>query len=118
MATSKLTSTDKSDDSAAKVSAQSKRVRSRRRTMVQNVLLIWLNSNIDGQNADYQNTLTQLRNVVYIINTYMDGHQCVEFLQTMKNDKVYMIISGSLGQHIVPWVHSIFIFRDNEKHHE
>jgi tetratricopeptide (TPR) repeat protein len=92
--------------------------------MVQNVLLIWLNNNIDDNNDDCHNTVTQLRRVIHNINTYTDGDQCVEFLEMMDQEKACMIISGSLGQHIVPRVHhmyqvdSIFIFCGNKKHHE
>jgi tetratricopeptide (TPR) repeat protein len=92
--------------------------------MVQNVLLLWLDNNIDDNNDDCRNTVTQLRRAVHNINKFTDGDECVEFLQSMDNDKACMIISGSLGQHIVPRVHdmsqmdSIFIFCGNKKRHE
>ncbi|CAF1424907.1 unnamed protein product [Adineta steineri] len=91
---------------------------------MQNVLLIWLDSSIDETNDDYKNTIKQLRRVVNDINTFRDDDKCLEFIQTVVNKKACMIISGSLGQHIVPRVHnmsqidSIFIFCYNEKHHE
>ena len=91
---------------------------------VQNVLLIWLDSNIDETNADCQNTITKLRCAVNDISTYTNGDECLEFIQTVVDNKVCMIISGSLGQHIVPHVHnmsqvdSIFIFCGNKKYHE
>ena len=92
--------------------------------MVQNVLLIWLDSNIDNNSTDCQNTISQLRRTVNTINTFTDGEQCIHFLQNMDNEKACMIISGALGQHIVPRVHtmsqvdSIFIFCGNKKYHE
>jgi tetratricopeptide (TPR) repeat protein len=92
--------------------------------MVQNVLLIWLDSNIDENSTDCRNTITQLRRVVNTVMNFTDGEQCVEFLENMNNEKACMIISGALGQHIVPRVHSmsqvdsIFIFCSNKKHHE
>jgi tetratricopeptide (TPR) repeat protein len=92
--------------------------------MVQNVLLIWLDSNIDDNNEDCRNTVVQLRRVVNDINTFGDCEQCIQFINTINDNKVCMIISGSLGEHIVPRVHnmyqvdSIFIFCGNEKRHE
>jgi tetratricopeptide (TPR) repeat protein len=92
--------------------------------MVQNVLLIWLDQNIDDNSADCRNTIAQLRRTVNTINTFTDGEECIHFLENMDNEKVCMIISGSLGQPIVPRVHnmsqvdSIFIFCGNKKHHE
>ncbi|CAF1029056.1 unnamed protein product [Adineta steineri] len=91
---------------------------------VQNVLLVWLDSNIDETNGDCQNTITKLRRAVNDINTYTNGDECFEFIQTIVDKKVCMIVSGSLGQHIVPRVHnisqvdSIFIFCGNKKYHE
>jgi hypothetical protein len=92
--------------------------------MVQNVLLIWLDKNIDDNSADCRNTITQLRRAVNTIKKYTDGEECIQFLETINNEKVCMIISGALGQHIVPRVHSmsqvdsIFIFCGNKKYHE
>ncbi|CAF0899916.1 unnamed protein product [Adineta steineri] len=91
---------------------------------MQNVLLIWLDNNIDGNNDDCQNTITKLRCIVNDISTFIDDDQCFEFIQTVVDKKVCMIISGSLGQHLVPRVHnmtqvdSIFIFCGNKKYHE
>ena len=92
--------------------------------MVQNILLIWLDINIDVKNEDCANTVTQLRRVVNDINTFTDGEDCIQFIDTINDNKVCMIVSGSLGQHIVPRVHnmsqvdSIFIFCGNKKYHE
>ena len=108
-------------------SAHSKGAGARRRAdikMVQNVLLIWLDNNIDDNNEDCRNTVTQLRRVVNDINTFTDGEECIQFIEDINDNKVCMIISGSLGQHIVPRVHnmsqvdSIFIFCGNKKRHE
>jgi tetratricopeptide (TPR) repeat protein len=92
--------------------------------MVQNVLLIWLDNSIDDDNEDCQNTVSQLRRVVNDINTFTDADQCIEFLQIIYNEKACMIISGSLGQDIVPRIHnmsqvdSVFIFCGNKQRHE
>ncbi|UJR24428.1 hypothetical protein I4U23_005804 [Adineta vaga] len=91
---------------------------------VQNVLLIWLDSNINNGSKDCQNTITQLRHVVNDVKTYTDGKHCIQFLETIEDRKACMIISGSLGQHIVPRAHnvsqvdSIFIFCGNKHRHE
>ncbi|CAF1070622.1 unnamed protein product [Adineta steineri] len=115
------TSINKSDGTT-NAPAVSKGAEGRQR--IQNVLLIWLDSNIDETNDDYQHTIAQLRQAVNDINTFTDGDQCLEFIQTVVDNKVCLIVSGSLGQHIVPHVHnmsqvnSIFVFCGNKKHHE
>ncbi|CAF1307243.1 unnamed protein product [Adineta steineri] len=108
-------------------SAVSKDAAGRRRInmqRMQNVLLIWLDSNIKETNDDCQNKITQLRQAVNDINTFTDVDQCFEFIETIVDKKACMIISGSLGQHFVPFVHSMsqidsmFIVCDNQKQHE
>ena len=92
---------------------------------VQNIVLIWLDNNIDEENnADCRNTVTQLRRLINTINTFTNGEECIEFIETINNEKICMIISGSLGKHMVPRVHnlsqvdSIFIFCANKTKHE
>ncbi|CAF1283859.1 unnamed protein product [Adineta steineri] len=91
---------------------------------MQNVLLIWLDNDINENNANCNNTIKQLKRVFNNINTFTNSNQCVEFIQTINNNKVCMIVSGSLGQHIVPHVHNmsqvdaIFIFCNNPGWHK
>jgi len=91
---------------------------------IQNASVIWLDSNINEKNEDCHNTINQLRRVVNTINTFTDTDQCIQFIKNIVDKKTSLIISGSLGQHIVPHVHnlsqvdSIFIFCANRKRHE
>jgi hypothetical protein len=89
--------------------------------MVQNVHLIWLDASIDEENhADVHNTIIQLRRIINTISTFTNVEQCIEFLESIKNNKACMIISASLGEHMVPLVHnrsqvdSIFILCRNK----
>ncbi|CAF3420436.1 unnamed protein product [Rotaria socialis] len=94
--------------------------------MVQNVLLIWLDKNINlGKSKDNQNTMRSLRGVVNTIETFTDGEKCIEFIKTVQNnDKICIIVSGSYGETIVPPIHSmpqvdsIFVFCNNKSFHE
>ncbi|CAF4002285.1 unnamed protein product [Adineta steineri] len=122
----KLTATNESDDAINKYPFPEDAERRRRTNIqrMQNVLLIWLDSTIDETNDDCKNTIKQLRRAINDTNIFTDGDQCLEFIKTIVDKKACMIISGSLGEHIVPRVHNmsqvdlIFIFCDNEKHHE
>ena len=93
--------------------------------MVQNVLLIWLDKNIDEENNDdCRNSINQLRRVINSVNSFTDNDECVTFLSEIKDEKACMIISGSPGQHIVSMiqdmsqVNSIFMFCGDKTHHE
>ncbi|CAF1153398.1 unnamed protein product [Adineta steineri] len=91
---------------------------------MKNVLLIWVDSNINENNTDCSNTIKQFKRVVNNVHAFTDSEECVEFVQTITNNKVCMIISGSLGKHIVPHVHNmsqvdtIFIFCSNKEWHK
>ncbi|CAF1063484.1 unnamed protein product, partial [Adineta steineri] len=91
---------------------------------MKNVLLIWVDSNINENNTDCSNTIKQFKRVVNNVHTFTDSEECVEFVQTITNNKVCMVISGSLGKHIVSRVHNmsqvdtIFIFCNNKEWHK
>ncbi|CAF0793340.1 unnamed protein product [Adineta steineri] len=123
MATSKFSDTN-TIYPASDVSTCTTETRRMNMQRMQNVLLIWLDNNINENTADCSNTIKQLKRVVNNINTFTDGDQCVEFIQTINNNKVCMIVSGSLGKLIVPHVHdmsqvdTIFIFCNNQEWHK
>lgn len=91
---------------------------------VQNFVLVWLDTNIDKVNdTDCRNTIQQLQKVVNTINTFTDANQCINFITNTTDEHIFMIISGTLGEIIVPTIHNIFridsiyIFcRDELKH--
>ena len=123
MASNKLSSmkTTQQNDETLK---ETRPRRHRNLDKIQNVFLIWLDGNIDDNNEDCQDTMTQLRRIVSDLNTYTDGDQCIQFIETINDRKACMIISGYIGQHIVPRVHnmsqvdSVFIFCGDKKRHE
>ena len=92
--------------------------------MVQNIFLIWLDSNIDQNNSDCQNTLSHLAHVASIINVFTDAEKCIRSLGDVTDAKASMIISGSLGRKMMPRLHvlsqmdSIFILCGNKSYHE
>ncbi|UJR38655.1 hypothetical protein I4U23_031321 [Adineta vaga] len=91
---------------------------------IQDILIVWLDNSIHSNNRDYHNTITQLQQVVHDIHTFTDNDQCIEFILNTIDTKVHMIVSGSIGQDIVPCIHdisqidSIFIFCGNKNQHE
>ncbi|CAF2645819.1 unnamed protein product [Rotaria sp. Silwood2] len=99
---------------------------SRRRAsrMVQNFLLVWLDANIDESKKEFKNALAQLRQTVVTVMTFTDADECIQFIMEVNDEKVFLIISGSLGQHIVPkidalpQVDSIYIYCRNRSVHE
>jgi tetratricopeptide (TPR) repeat protein len=75
--------------------------------MIQNIILIWLDKNINDKKEDCHKTVSQLQNVGNTVHTYMDADQCIDFVTNIYNEKVVLIISGALCQNIVPLIHDI-----------
>jgi hypothetical protein len=76
-----------------------------RARITQNYRLVWLNSNIDEINNDH--SITELEEVVDAVQTFMDIDKCIDFITNIKEEKIFMIISGEFGQTTVPIVHDI-----------
>src|ERR1700722_1169711 len=95
-----------------------------RRRIIENFVVVWLDSNINETDADYQNSITQLRRIVNSIRTFTDVDQCVDFLTQIKDEKAFMIVSGALGQQLVPIIQdffqldSIYVFCGHKSKHE
>ncbi|CAF3425686.1 unnamed protein product [Rotaria sp. Silwood2] len=92
--------------------------------VLQNFLLIWLDANIDETQEDFKKSIEHLRHVVRTIRTFTDAQECVTFLSKIKEEKAFMIVSGSLGQQIIPdiqaWpqLDSVYVLCDNKSVHE
>ncbi|CAF4986870.1 unnamed protein product [Rotaria sp. Silwood1] len=94
------------------------------RRIIQNFRLVWLDANIDESKDDYKNSIQHLRNIVTIVTTFTDIDECIDFLSDIENEKVFMIVSGALGQHLIPRIQecsqlvSIYVFCENQSIHE
>jgi Tfp pilus assembly protein PilF len=94
------------------------------RRMLQNFLLIWLDANFDESKEDFKKSIENLRRIVTSITTFTDTQECIDFLSAIKEQKVFMIISGSLGRTILPeiqdWpqLESVYVFCGDQSFHE
>ena len=93
------------------------------RFMERNVLLLWLDSNID-ENTDQCNTINQLRRISNNAYKFDDQDKCVDFLVKNHNRQVLMVISETFCRETVPMIHNvtqlhgIFIICENKMEHE
>ncbi|CAF1421398.1 unnamed protein product [Rotaria sordida] len=122
----KKTSSSSSSSTAASVSTmdRSAALPQPARRIIQNFLLVWLDTNIDESKEDFQNTLKHLRRIVASITTFTDAQQCFDYLSGITKEKAFMIVSGSLGQKFVPemeampQLESVYVFCSNQSYHE
>ncbi|CAF0920080.1 unnamed protein product [Adineta ricciae] len=78
----------------------------------QHTIFIWLKTN----DTNCQDTSTQLQDIVSTAYTFEDSDECVDFITTVTDNKVCLILAASLERHTIPCIHeisqlhSIFIF--------
>jgi len=89
--------------------------------MIQNFLLVWLDGNIDDiNNEDYRDSIHKLHQSVNTVNTFTG----IDFITDIKEEKVFMMVSGTLSKIIVPiiqeisQVSSVYIFCENKAQYE
>lgn len=92
--------------------------------VVENFVVVWLDSHISPTNRDCRNSITGLHHIVNSISTYTEVDECLTFLQQIQDEKVFLIVSGSLGEQIVPIVQNfhqlnfVYVFCSNRAKHE
>ena len=87
-------------------------------------VLFWLDANIDPNNADCTSTIQKLQSVIKHMRVFNDSGECANFLHTIQNQSVFMVVSGSLAQQILPRIHhmsqltAVFIFCSDRSKYE
>jgi hypothetical protein len=92
------------------------------RRLVENFVVVWLDAAVvDGNLEDINRSIYQLRQIVNSIRTFVDLHTCLEFMSKMKDEKIFLIVSESIGEHIesytthLPQIISIYVLCLNKK---
>jgi hypothetical protein len=78
-----------------------------RSRIVEDFIVIWLNSIINETNQDTQHSITQLQDIINSIKTFRDPDQCIDFSTEAKYEKVLLVISRALRQILVPLIENI-----------
>jgi tetratricopeptide (TPR) repeat protein len=71
--------------------------------IVQNFCLVWLDTNID----DCSENIRKLRRTIHVIHTLTDAAQCIELLKNIKDEMVFLVVTGYVGEHLIPTIHDI-----------
>ncbi|CAF4228257.1 unnamed protein product, partial [Adineta steineri] len=97
---------------------------STRRRIAQNYLLFWIDASIDQTSKYCENTLAQLRTVVNDVTICTQPDECMQLLDSLNDEKVFVIIPGYQGQDLVSKIHdmptldAIYIFCGNISSHQ
>jgi hypothetical protein len=69
--------------------------------IIENFVVVWLDPQVDEFKDDYEKSITQLRRIVNSIKTYNEIDKCLQFLRTIKDERIFVIVSGGLGRQII-----------------
>jgi hypothetical protein len=74
--------------------------------IIQNFRLVWLDSSIDESDIDESiDTIIKLRQIVNDVKKFTDVDECLDFITDVEDENIFMIVSGVLGQMIVPIIY-------------
>ncbi|CAF4043423.1 unnamed protein product, partial [Rotaria magnacalcarata] len=84
--------------------------------IVQNFVLVWLDSNINIMQQDCQYTISELYKIYNSFTLFTDLEECRKFIEKPRDEQIFLIVSGKLGENLVPLVHqnarldSVYVF--------
>ena len=78
-------------------STASKSGSDRSRWRMQNVVLVWVDGDIEAPNKNYQEALEQLQAVVDEVKLFIQPDDCFNFLETLCDEEAFLIVSGDFG---------------------
>ncbi|CAF4052276.1 unnamed protein product [Rotaria sp. Silwood1] len=66
----------------------------------------------------------RLRNIIHCIKSFQNSDACVTYIQSVKREKIFFIVSGTLGKQVLPEIHDlsqvafVYIFCENRLAHK
>jgi tetratricopeptide (TPR) repeat protein len=90
---------------------------------VETTILVWLDASSEKTNDSTQKTFNHFCRVVNIVETFSDLEKCYHFMNSIKNEKILFVVSGTFGPQILPrienfnQIYSIYIFCGNKNNH-
>ena len=92
--------------------------------MIQNFHLVWVDVSLDGiNNEDWRTSITNLQQVVSIVNTFTDVNECIDFITDIE-EQTLVIVSGEFNPFIIQiledisQINHIYIYCNNSMESE
>ena len=94
-------------------------------THFEDFTIVWLDNAIQNKDVVCSQHRNSLQKYVNLIRIFIDSKECQEYIKTVHEERIFFIVSGSLGEHVVPHIHDlpqvayIYVFcADTVKHRE
>jgi tetratricopeptide (TPR) repeat protein len=68
--------------------------------------LIWLDGIINDSIENIE-TQQRLRTSINHLKTFQDADECIQYIESLPKDRFVLIVSGRLGQQVVPRIHNL-----------
>ncbi|CAF1442724.1 unnamed protein product, partial [Adineta ricciae] len=87
----------------------------------QNIIIVWADANIDQKKKLYHDSITKLQRLTSSIYTYRKSAECVSYVDSVTEKKIFLIVSDEMGEELIPLVYdkeqvdSIYIFSQTKK---
>jgi hypothetical protein len=83
---------------------------------------VWLDGSVN-ETDDSRQTEQKLRQIINHLFTCNDEKKCEKYIRNTTQEKVVLIVSGTMGQHIIPRIHNLsqlsayYVFCANKQFH-
>jgi hypothetical protein len=91
---------------------------------LESLSLVWLDAEVNKSKENI-NAQDRLRSTINYLKTFHDANECENYIRAVpEGDRMLLIVSGGLGQKIVPRIHTlrqilaIYVFCYDRKKHE
>jgi tetratricopeptide (TPR) repeat protein len=74
--------------------------------ILEDFIIVWLNPSADND-PNTQNTEEQLQELVNVVITYTDPDECYAFIDDIKNEKIFLVVSGTTVEQFAPRVQEV-----------
>ncbi|CAF4620048.1 unnamed protein product, partial [Rotaria sp. Silwood2] len=91
---------------------------------LEDISLVWLDANVFVKDDNYLDIQIRLRSIINHLRLFSNIGKCLNYIQSVDTEKIFLIVSGSMGELIVPTIFqsqcviSIYIFCNNKVKHE
>ncbi|CAF2082743.1 unnamed protein product [Rotaria magnacalcarata] len=85
--------------------------------------VIWLDARIDTS-VDCIDTKKHLQSIINYLKTFNDSAKCIDYIKAVKEEKVFLIVSGTYGEKVVPEIEHlpqirvVYVFCQNAEKHQ
>jgi hypothetical protein len=75
--------------------------------VIENFIIIWLDSSLKRSDLHDRDSIAHLRQIINSIHVFNDLDQCVAFVHQRKAEKLFIVVSHTLGPLLLPAIHRV-----------